>query len=375
MSVTSEYQVLDNVAAAIFVLELDEGGAPVFAACNAYGRDLSGRPLSDYLGHTAIEVYPNAYGRTAFARHCEVARLGVQMTYDIDLPLGDRVRTMRTTLRPDRNQAGKVIRLFGTTQDIHAEKEAYDARMQFETLTSEMEQFVALAAHDLRAPLKNIALLSDMIKEDFDDPDGERTELLTMIENISAKSLDLISDVMAHSQTISSPSTEAAFSFPALCHDICDMIDPQKRHVFRTSMATLHADRTAIQIALRNLIENAIKHGDRDSLEINVSAQTGMPGMIDITLTDNGCGFADEALLIMNGGRFKGDSGYGLFAIKRLISSRGGTLIARNMPDGGGAVVRFSLPGTLLGQTNDQPRSAATDCGTLGPLRAPRLSA
>lgn len=351
MSVDRDYSDLDHISAPVFVLEMNADGLPVYAAFNAYALQMSGKPLADYIGRTAAEVYPQAFGRRALAHHCEVWETGVPTSYQIDLPVGNLIRTVRTTLRPDFDDAGKVVRLFGTSKDLTVEKQALEAKVQFDTLSSEMEQFVALAAHDLRAPMRHIATLADLLREELRECDDSKSEIIDMMENISAKSMDLIADVLAHAEIGGSDSVETVFSFPALCHDICDVLDPQSCHRITTSTATLCTDRTALQIALRNVTENAIKHGSNAALEIDIAVQDGLPGMIDITVADNGLGFNEGALKMMNGGRFKVDSGYGLFGVKRLIAARGGILVARNNDDAAGAIVRFSLPGECISMT------------------------
>ena len=361
------YTHFDMIAAPIFVLEPSAEGKPVYAAVNAFARELAGRPLSDYLGRTALEVYPMAYGRSAYEHHCEVLSSGEDLTYELDLPINGNVAAIRTTLRAEKDDAGRVLRMFGSSADMTAEKHARDAKLEFDTLSSEMEQFVAFAAHDLRAPMRNISVLTAMMRDDCGTPDKDQLEIINLIENIAVQSMDLISDVLSHAETVATKTNETVFSFPALCHSICETLDPQGHHRFLTSISTLKADRTAIQIALRNITENAIKHGDRESLEIDISVQQGMPGMIEITLSDNGKGFSEAALKIMNGGRFRADSGYGLFGVKRLISARGGTLIARNLPHQKGAVVRFALPGTLIG-------NESTAEATLHDVRMPARS-
>lgn len=351
---------LDHISAPVFVLEMNDAGAPVYVAVNAQALQQAGRPFSDYIGRTAEDVYPQAFGRTEHARHKEVMEKGVPATYQIDLPLAGEIRTVRTTLRPERDETGKVVRLYGTSKDITVEKQAIEAKIQFDTLSSEMEQFVAIAAHDLRAPMRQIAALTDLLRDGFVDMGDDKLELVGLIESVSLKSMDLIADVLSHSEIGRTETVETVFSFPALCQDICDVLDPQSAHTMTTSSATIEADRTVMQIALRNLTENAIKHGCRDSLKIDIAVQKGLPGMIEVTLTDNGVGFNEATLKVMNGGRFKVDSGYGLFGMKRLISARGGTLVARNLPCGAGAVVRFSLPGEWLGVTemdNQMPYS------------------
>lgn len=361
MTAAQPFDCLDMISSPVFVLEVNEVGAPVYVAINTCARELSGRPLSDYLGRTALDVYPMAYGRAAYARHCEVMTSGKSLTYELDLPLRDRISTVQTTLHPEIDTDGRVVRLFGSSIDTSAEKDAREAKVEFDTMSSEMEQFVAFAAHDLRAPMRNIAALAELLYDGFADSTDERLEMIRLIESIATQSMDLITEVLSHAQTVSSEKNETTFSFPALCHAIWSTLDPTKTHRFTAALSTLCADRTAMQIALRNLAENAIKHGGRDTLDIDVQVAKGLPGMIEVTLIDNGRGFSDAALSIMNGGQFKIESGYGLFGIKRLISARGGTLVARNLPGGSGAVVRFSLPGSIVGVTaslGDTPDAA-----------------
>ncbi|MEP5732551.1 MAG: ATP-binding protein [Sulfitobacter sp.] len=349
MACTQNYTLFDHVAAPIFVLELDEEGVPTYTALNERAQQQSDRPMSDFIGRTALDVYPGAYGRHAHARFCDVTRSGLAMTCDIDLPMDRGVSSLRTHLHPEKDAEGRVVRIFGTFQDLTAEQDANDAKDEFNSLSTEMEQFLALAAHDLRAPLSNIVAITNLIREEFEPLDLGQSQLFNMIENIVAKTRDLVGDVLNHTQTISAPRDETVFNFPAMCQNICDTLDPHRIHNVTTSMSTLRADRTAVLITLRNLTDNALKHGGKEKLDIDISVQSGLPGMIEITLTDNGKGFSEAALKVMNGGRFEPNGGYGLFGVKRLISSRGGTLQARNLPDGSGAVVRFGLPGELLG--------------------------
>lgn len=360
MNTASNYDSFDHISASIFVLNVGTDGRPTYAAVNAHARSVAGRPLSDYLGRTALEVYPAAYGRAAYARHCEVIMTGQKAAYDLDLPLNGKLRSLRVTLNPVMDAEGRVTQLFGSSIDITAERHAQDARAEFDTMSSEMEEFVAFAAHDLRAPLRNIALLAEILREELGDVPAAPLNILNLIDNVAVKSMDLIADVLSHAQAVSSIKRETVFSFPALCDTISTTLDPQGVHQVKTSLAAIKADRSAVQIALRNLMENAIKHGGRPSLSMEIKAASGLPGMLEITLADNGSGFSDGALKIINGAAFRADSGYGLFGVKRLISARGGTLEARNRPDGGGAVVRFSLPGEMIGPDQLAPAAGQT---------------
>lgn len=350
-AVDPSFAHLDFVASPIFVLRPDRGGVPRYVAFNANARAIAGRPLGDYLGKTAAEVYPGAFGMTAFERHSEVAASGRPITYQLELPVGGRNRTVRTTLLPQLDSDGRVALMFGTSTDLTAEQVTKEAQVTFHTIANEMEQFVAMAAHDLRAPLRNMAMIADLLGDGFVDHGDGKAELIGMLDSVAKKSMTLISDVLDHARALDTEDTSTKFNFAALCRDICDILDPHVQHKFTYTTAELITDRTAMQIAIRNIIDNALKYGKRDSLDISITVQRAEGGMLDVVMTDSGQGFADGALKFMNGGTFRVDSGYGLLGVRRMVQARGGNLTACNLEGGSGAIIRFSLPGKWVGAT------------------------
>jgi len=353
----AEFEQLDHISSAIFVLEVDKKGMPRYVAFNAFALALFGKPLSHFLGRPATKVFPQAFGRSAQARHCEVAHNGKPITYDLDLPLAIGTRSMRTTLMPHRDDKTGRYLLYGCSFDISVEQAVREKQVSFDTLSKEMEQFVALAAHDLRAPMRNMAILAEMLKENFIDHGDGKLELLDMMEDVANKSMVLISDVLDHARTAHVSNSRTSFNLSALCQDICDVLDPHGKHRFTCTAAQISTDRTAMQIALRNIIDNAMKFGGKDSLHIDIKVLRGAKGMLNVVMSDDGQGFSEPAIEFLNGGAFKVDSGYGLLGVRRMVEARGGTVTASNGTasngtDGMGAIIRFCLPGKWLGATN-----------------------
>ncbi|QFT59566.1 Sensor histidine kinase YycG [Sulfitobacter sp. THAF37] len=350
MSDTDPFSHLDHIATPLFVLEIDGRGLPVYRAFNACARAISGRPLADYLGRTAAEVYDTAYGRTALARHCQVAESGEALTYELQLPLAGEVRKVRTTLSPERDVRGRVARLYGTSLDVTEQARAREAQVSYHTAASEMEQFVAMAAHDLRAPMRNVTMLAEVLKEDFVDHGDGKLAMIDMMDGIADKTMKLIDDILSHAQSVDAEKTEALCDLSEMTCLICDILDPAERHHVTVTPSTLMTDKTALHIALRNLIENAVKHAGRAAMMLDISVAERPDGMIAITLEDNGKGFSEAALRLMNGSSFRVDGGYGLFGVRRIIQARGGTITARNSETTGGAMISFSLPGRVATQ-------------------------
>ena len=347
---TSVFAHLDHLAMPVFVLKPDKHGVPLYVAFNSNARGISNRPLSDYIGKTAVEVYGGALGQTAFARHFEVAMTGRAITYELELPIDGTTRFVRTTLVPQIGPDGVQL-LFGTSQDLTELRETRKAQVSYNTIASEMEQFVTMAAQDLRTPVRQMALIANMLRDGFVDHEDGKLELVEMIEDVAAKSMALISDVMSHAQAVEGAESLQTFNFAALCRDLCDVIDPHNVHCFTYTSAELSTDRAALQIGVRNLIDNALRHGNREHLNIDITVQPDQSGMLNVTLCDDGEGFTDSALDFLNGGTFRVDSGYGLLGVRRMVLARGGSLTASNRTSGQGAIVCLSLPGTWINAT------------------------
>jgi signal transduction histidine kinase len=354
-----EVAQLDLIESPVFVLEITAEGDPVYAAMNRFALETSKRPLWHFLGRNALEVYKGAFGKSAYDRHHQVMREREMISYDIGLPLGGEHRLVRTTLSPVLNKDGDVALIYGTSFDITAERTAAQLQASLETLTLEVEQFVSMAAHDLRTPMRNVSVLADMLRDGFEDRGDGKLELINMLEDVAGKAMGLITDVLAHANATNTDAKVRSFEFGDLCQEICDVLDPMGHGTYRFSRTALTADHAALQIALRNVIENAIKNQTSDTLELDITLTQHSDTQLHVRLHDNGDGFSDAALAFLDSGTLRVDSGYGLLGVRRLIMARGGMITAFNDPSKGGGVVEFTLPGTLDLHSTARPRKAA----------------
>lgn len=341
---SSAIRMLDHIAGPIFVLDIDTKGEPVYAAFNSYALLNAGFVLEDILGLTAVEVYPGSMGRIAYARHKRVAETGISMTYELELPLMGRKRNVRTTLSPQKDETGRVIRLYGTSIDITAEQTAREVQVSLDTLTSEMEQFITMAAHDLRTPMRNVAALAEMLRDDFNDMGDGKLEIIDMMSDLAEKSMELISDVLTHARATSTKQDQCLFEFGTLCQNIYSVLDPQGLHKMSCSDVPLLGDQTAMQIVLRNLMDNVLKHGGRERMHLKCLVRPRGIDRVEVSLSDTGIGFDNPGIAFLDSGEFQVDSGYGLLGIRRLINARGGEISAQNNINGAGSTVHFTLP-------------------------------
>ncbi|MEP4197799.1 MAG: PAS domain-containing sensor histidine kinase [Aliishimia sp.] len=331
----------------VFTLEMSEAGDPIYSGVNHAWSEGANRLLQDVLGKTAKEVFPGKLGVAAYEQHLAAFETGQKRTYDIQLPLSDIVHTVRTKLTPVLNDTGTVIQFVGVSSDRTSEFTATKLRADLACANKDIEDFIFMAAHDLRTPMRNIGSLADLLRDGFSDLGDGKIELIDMIEDVATKAADLITDILAHAQAVTSVAGQETFDLSELCNDIFLTLDPIKRHSLKVANQTLTTDKVALQIVLRNLCDNAIKHCGRHNVALNVLVQSSGSNTLEFTVSDNGQGFQDPAITFLDGGELRMESGFGLLGVRRLIESRGGTIAAQNLPNDGGGIVRFSLSGEI----------------------------
>ena len=118
----------------------------------------------------------------------------------------------------------------------------------------------------------------------------------------------------------------------------------------RGERVVTEGDPTELERLLVNLVENA-RRFSRERVLIETACSHGMA---ELTVADDGPGFAPALLPAVfdrftrgNSSRGRGDggTGLGLALVAAIVRSHGGTVTAANGPPLGGAVVRVALPG------------------------------
>lgn len=107
----------------------------------------------------------------------------------------------------------------------------------------------------------------------------------------------------------------------------------------------VHGDTAALQLILRNLVENALRHGDREPMRIEVHALRN-DNNVEIRVRDHGAGYDGDAArlgrLFLRGDRSRG-TGVGLYLVRVLMERMRGSANFANA-DGGGFVVTLTFP-------------------------------
>jgi PAS domain S-box-containing protein len=127
--------------------------------------------------------------------------------------------------------------------------------------------------------------------------------------------------------------------------------DCQRRFETASISAEVPADLSVrandkLQIVLRSLLDNAIRHNDGQNPRATVSAQELDPTTVEVAVVDNGPGIPEsEQRLILEDGEItplNHGSGLGLWLVKWIVDAYGGSLDIET-PTRGGSIVRLHL--------------------------------
>jgi len=229
---------------------------------------------------------------------------------------------------------------------------------QLEDLSRVQRRFVADVSHELRTPLTTIRMASDVIyenKEDFDPATERATELM-------AEQLDRFEDLLTELLEISRFDSGQAM----LDADAVDLRDVTRR-VVTSALPLAEAKGTAVLIeesaepcsaevdalrverVLRNLVVNAIEHGEGRPITVTVAVDEAS---VAVSVRDHGVGLRPgESSLVFNRfwrsdpsrARTTGGTGLGLSIALEDARLHGGWLEAWGEP-GHGSVFRLTLP-------------------------------
>jgi signal transduction histidine kinase len=114
-------------------------------------------------------------------------------------------------------------------------------------------------------------------------------------------------------------------------------------------LPSIHGDRTSIQFALHNLIDNAMRHADATSIELEARLSDKT---VEFVVSDHGQGIPDDELKrvqqpFVRGGATGRGSGLGLAIVRRIAAAHRGWLRVESRVDvGTTATLAIPVTGT-----------------------------
>ncbi|MEZ5823429.1 MAG: ATP-binding protein [Geminicoccaceae bacterium] len=228
---------------------------------------------------------------------------------------------------------------------------------ELQRANSDLQNFVRVASHDLKSPLRAIGLVVEWTRQDIEDGNMEEVDenFQTIIGRIKRMQA-LLDDLLTYSRIGRDPSRAETLDVRELTHDIVELLEQDGFRIeidIDPSIDTIIAQKSPLHTVLRNLVANALKHHDEKTGNIRISCkQRG--SFAEFAVEDDGPGVDPahhEAIFQLFTTLHSRDdtegSGMGLAIVKKYVNLHGGNVWLESPEEGKGSVFRFTWPISL----------------------------
>lgn len=272
-------------------------------------------------------------------------------------------------------QENKIVKWVGTFNDIQEQKSANKIltqkvkertleltakNAQLEERNDELQQFVFIASHDLKEPLRKIQIFISHLDNTIKSGVQEKiNHYLDRINNAAKRMSNLISDLLEYSrlsEAVGFKEVNLEEIIKDIMIDLEILIQEKKASIIIGDLPRINAIPSQIRQVIQNLIINGLKFS-REGLapEINIysdyknESNKSQP-FYRIYFSDNGIGFDEkylnkiftifQRLNLKN--KFEG-TGIGLAISKKIMDKHNGTISAKSK-EGEGSTFVISFP-------------------------------
>ena len=310
--------------------------------------------------------------QVAVARNAEVR----DAEFDVILPSG-QTRALLGSATPLRDAAGRVRGCVAAFVDVTERKRAaaererllsseQQARSAAELAVRERDDFLSVAAHELKTPVTSLrgyaqTLLRQLDRVDALDPARVRAAM-SQIDRQSARLSNLMNQLLdltrieagrlALSRQLADVSAVVEGSVESLRR-----VHPERDLVLATpGPLTASIDPPRLEQIITNLADNAIKFSPEGS-PVEITVESPSRDAVRIVVRDHGIGIPEtkraqifERFYQAHDGNRRGGMGLGLFISQQIAELHGGRISVECPADGGSAFALF-LPNP--GATDD----------------------
>lgn len=267
---------------------------------------------------------------------------GVPILDSAGLPLGTLCVTDSTPKRLNEKQKKSLFNLATQVQELlklHVlNKQLEDSKDHLKTHNNFLKDFAGTVSHDMKMPLANLILTSDILQKKYADVlDDTGNEYLSYLKKSSLSLSNYITNILAHYESSSYDLDDRKrFNLNDLLENIIELINIKHHcdiHLPEFNQP-VYCNRVALEQIFLNLIGNSIKYNDKEEavIEIGISVNDTH---YTFTVTDNGRGIPKDKVvsifeLFSTVGEYDRDGqrghGIGLSTVKQLVNQLGGEI-------------------------------------------------
>jgi signal transduction histidine kinase len=217
--------------------------------------------------------------------------------------------------------------------------EVEQAALAFNLMQERLQKFIhdrtqmlAAISHDLRTPLTRLRLRAELIEDD-----EQQKKTIADLDEMQR----MIEAVLSFARNEAEVEKPAALDLAALLQTVCEEAADAgaSAKYFGPQHATCFARPTALKRAFANLVDNALKYGERARITLEAASAS-----LVVTIEDDGPGVPLDELdrvfepfyrLETSRSRETGGAGLGLALVRAAIAAHGGDVVLGNRPEGG----------------------------------------
>lgn len=227
-------------------------------------------------------------------------------------------------------------------------------QQELEERNEELKNFAGIVSHDMKMPLANMIITSDMLRSKYGSLlDKQGKEYLEYIKQSSFTLSEYITGLLEHYESDKTASlTDEVFDSNDLLEEIIELLNinidceinlPEEN-------IEMQANRSALEQIILNLVGNSLKYNDKEKIKIDIDCNE-KNGFYHFSISDNGMGIQKNKLksifdLFVTTGNLdrngKKGNGIGLSTVKKLVTKLGGK-IEVSSELGKGTTFQFSI--------------------------------
>lgn len=272
-----------------------------------------------------------------------------------------RITRIRSTIQ-------EITELKRAKEELMRAKESLESRVrertaELELRNKELQDFVFIASHDLKEPLRKVQALGDLVlTRSAASMESESIDYLVRMRNAAARMGDLLESLLAYSRVLTEGNPFTRVSIAEAAQTALSNLETRIKEtggsVELGNLPTLEGDHVQLVQLFQNLFGNAFKFC-RESQTPLVRVYSGFlqkgersgSDQHEIYVEDNGIGFDEKYLdkIFIPFQRLHGrieyeGVGMGLAICRKIVERHNGTITAKSVP-GKGSTFIVRLPG------------------------------
>jgi len=353
--------IFENAGGAIFIANRKTGK---ILECNSQAEQLLGRPRAEIIGMHQSELHPKPEEekekyKEKFADHVQKGRA---VDFEGEVQRRDGRRTPVWIAAQCLKIGGKDV-IIGLFIDITERKKAEEVLEKLNTdlestvselkrTNKELQEFAYITAHDLKTPLRGIGTLTEWLLTDYADKfDEQGQKQVKLLAERAKRAAKLVDSILQYSSAGHLREEQEQVDLNTVLPEIIHDIDPPEniKIIVENKLPVLTCGKTPIRQVFHNLLNNAVKHMDKEKGQIKVG-YIEEDGFWKFSVADNGPGIDQKyfkkifkIFQTLSPSDETEATGIGLSIAQKIVKMNAGRIWVESNP-GEGSTFFFTVP-------------------------------